>query len=139
MNRWIKRALASGLVLVAAAAAAQSPGFTREAPRDVKPAVMGVSPTPPIITINGQPDRLSPGYRIRDRNNMLVMSGALAGQNHYTVYRRDAAGLVHEVWLLSSDEYARVGGINVADPQGLAKFLQILNMIFAARAPGATQ
>ena len=98
MNRWIPPAL---LGLTFAATAALSQGFVREAPRDVKPAIIGVSATPPVITVDGKEDRLSPGARVRDRNNMLVLSGALAGKNLYTVYRRDGAGLVHEVWLLN--------------------------------------
>ena len=36
---------------------------------------------PPNVTLDGQPDRLSPGSRIRGANNMLQMSGALVGQN----------------------------------------------------------
>ena len=136
MNRWIKRALSAGLVLAACTALAQAPSLTREAPKDVKPAILGVTPTPPIVTINGQPDRLSPGYRIRDRNNMLVLSQALAGQNHYTVYRRDAAGLVHEVWLLTAEEYAKVGGLNVADPNGYLRFMELLAAIWVARQSG---
>ena len=133
MNRWIKRAL-PGLVLAVAAATAAAQGFTRDAPADVKPAVIAVSSTPPIITVNGQPDRLSPGYRVRDRNNMLVLSGAMAGQTFYTVYRRDAAGLVHEVWLLNAEEYQKVGGISIGDPQGYLRFIELLALIFGARA-----
>jgi hypothetical protein len=133
MNRWTLRAFTSGLVLAACAAAAQTPSVIREAPRDVKPAIMGVAATPPDITLNGQPDRLSPGYRIRDRNNMLVLSGTIAGQNHYTVYKRDAAGLVHEVWLLNAEEYQKVGGVNLSDPNGVTSLLQVLDAIFLAR------
>ncbi|MBI5278195.1 MAG: hypothetical protein HY854_17235 [Burkholderiales bacterium] len=133
MNRWIQRALATGLVLAACAAGAQAPAIIREAPADVKVGILGVSATPPIVTINGQPDRLSPGARIRDRNNMMVMSGSLAGQDHYSVYRRDSAGLVHEVWLLNAEEYRKVGGVSTGDPNGIVRFLDLLNAIFLAR------
>jgi hypothetical protein len=138
MNRWMKRALPA-LVICTAAAATFAQGLTREAPKDVKPAVIGVSATPPIITLNGQPDRLSPGARIRDLNNMLVMSGALANQRHYTVYKRDSAGLVHEVWLLTAEEYEKVGGLDVGDPNGFRRFVDLLNVIFALRGAKAAK
>jgi len=132
MNRWIARAL-SGLLLAVACATASPQGFSRDAPADVKPALIAVSATPPIITVNGQPDRLSPGARIRDRNNMLVMSASIAGKTLYTVYRRDAAGLVHEVWLLNEAEYEKVGGISLGDPEGHKRFYELLALIFGAR------
>lgn len=130
MTRWIKTALL-GLSLACGAALAQ--GIVREAPKDVKPGMMAVSPTPPIIQMDGKDDRLSPGARIRDTNNMLVLTGALAGKTVYTVYRRDSMGLVHEVWLLTADEYAKLGG-STGDPNGYKRFNELLNLIFAARA-----
>ncbi|HSV83889.1 MAG TPA: hypothetical protein VLK85_32225 [Ramlibacter sp.] len=130
MNRWIPTTLLA-TCLVAASAFAQ--GFTREAPRDVKPGLMAVSATPPIIAMDGQPDRLSPGARVRDTNNMLVLSGALAGKTVYTVYRRDSAGLVHEAWLLTPEEYAKLGGTSSGDPEGIKRFNELLNLIWAAR------
>jgi hypothetical protein len=130
MQRWIPAALI-GLLTVGSAL---SQGFVREAPKDVKPAVIAVSATPPVITVNGQPDRLSPGSRVRDLNNMLVLSGALAGKTLHTVYKRDAAGLVHEVWLLTPEEYAKVGGVNTGDPEGYKRFNELMALIFGARA-----
>ena len=136
MKRCLQQAVA-GLVFALLPTLALAQGLSREAPKDVKPAVIGVSATPPVITVNGQPDRLSPGARIRDLNNMLVLSGSLAGKNLYTVYRRDSAGLVHEVWLLTAEEYQKLGGANVGDPNGFARFLELLNLIFAARVAKA--
>ena len=115
---------------------AQAQGLTREAPKDVTPAIMAVSATPPIITVNGQPDRLSPGSRVRDLNNMLVLSGAMAGKTYYTVYKRDPSGLVHEVWLLTAEEYSGFKGVTMNDPSGVNSFLAILNAIFTARLMG---
>lgn len=138
MNRWTRQAL-QGLVLCAAWAAATSSfaqGLTREAPKDVTPAIIAVGHTPPDITVNGKPDRLSPGSRIRDVNNMLVLSGGLAGKSLYTVYRRDAAGLVHEVWLLTAAEYEKLGGADQGSPEGYKRFYEFLNLIFAARMAG---
>ncbi|MBI2772815.1 MAG: hypothetical protein HYX47_24585 [Burkholderiales bacterium] len=107
-------------------------GIVREAPKDVKAATMVIT-APPEITLNGKPDRLSPGSRIRDLNNMLVLSGGVVGKNLPVVYRRDAAGLVHEVWLLTPAEYARLGGVDGSDLQGYQRFAELLALIFGAR------
>jgi hypothetical protein len=141
MNRWT-RSLIAALAWAAASAFAQQPppplspgqpSFRREAPRDVKPAIIAVSATPPMIAVNGTADRFSPGARIRDRNNMLMLTGQLAGKTLYTVYRRDAAGMVHEVWLLNQEEYAKVGGVETGDPAGYLRFNELLNIVWAAR------
>ena len=58
----------------------------------------------PEIQLDGQPERLSPGARIRSAERMLVMPAAITGQNLLVNYTRDAAGLVREVWILSPDE-----------------------------------
>jgi hypothetical protein len=130
MHRWTRTALV-GLSLAASAAFAQT--VMREAPKDVKPGIIAVSATPPVITVDGKEDRLSPGARVRDRNNMLVLSGALAGKSLYTVYRRDSFGLVHEVWLLNEEEYAKLGGATNGDPNGHKRFAELLDLIWAAR------
>jgi hypothetical protein len=131
MTRWTRTALL-GLSLAAATVCAQT--VVREAPKDVRPAVIDVSATPPLIAIDGKQDRFSPGARIRDRDNRLVLTGALAGKSVYTVYRRDGAGLVHEVWLLNEEEYAKVGGKYDGNPEGYKRFAELLDMIWAARA-----
>ena len=59
---------------------------------------------PPAITLDGKDDRLSVGSRIRDTNNLLVMSGALVNQKLLVNYTRESAGNVHEVWILNSEE-----------------------------------
>jgi len=130
MNRWT-RVLLSGLAFAATAAFGQA--VMRDAPKDVKPAMITVSATPPIIAVDGKPDRLSPGARVRDRNNMLVLSGALAGKTLYTVYKRDSAGLVHEVWLLNEEEYAKVGGVSTGDPNGYKRFNELMDLIWQSR------
>jgi hypothetical protein len=140
MNR-CKR-IRARLLLVACAAmagfsisfspAALAQGIQRSAPKDV---VLGqlVVTAPPIITIDGKPDRLSPGSRIRDLNNMLVLSAGIVGKVLPVVYRRDAAGLVHEVWILTADEYSKLGGANSGDPEGHKRFDELLALIFGAR------
>src|SRR3954464_1108485 len=98
MNRWIP---AAALLAVAGFSHAQAPSQVgRQAPADVTPAVMTVT-APPEITLNGKPDRLSPGARIRDTRNLVLLSGSVVGQQLPVVFRREAAGLVHEVWVLT--------------------------------------
>ncbi|RYZ10953.1 MAG: hypothetical protein EOO24_07685 [Comamonadaceae bacterium] len=58
----------------------------------------------PEIRLDGQPDRFSPGVRIRGADNMLTVPGALIGQRLLVNYTRDAAGLVREVWVLTPVE-----------------------------------
>lgn len=125
MNRWILAAL----LLAPVAVIAQ--GIVRTAPADVKPARMTVT-QPPVITLDGKPDRLSPGSRIRNVNNMLLLSGSVVGQELPVVYRRDSAGLVHEVWVLTPDEYAKLGGTD-GSPEGFKRFAELLALIFGAR------
>ena len=103
------------------------------APKDVKPGMIAVSATPPIITVDGKADRFSPGVRIRDRQNMLVLTGSVAGKSLYTVYKRDSMGLVHEVWLLNEAEFAKVGGITSGDPDGYKRLNDLLNAIWSSR------
>ena len=47
--------------------------------------------------------------------------------------RRDAAGLVHEVWLLNYEEYTKLGGVSTGDPDGYLRFYELLNLVWAAR------
>ncbi|WP_049871329.1 hypothetical protein [Ramlibacter tataouinensis] len=130
MNRWIKPLLAAALL---AAGAALAQGIVREAPKDVKPARLKVTAAPQAL-VNGRPDRLSPGARIRNLNNLVVLPASLAGQDLPMVYRRDAAGLVHEVWLLSEAEYARLGGTrDVGGAEGLRRFNELLALVFGGR------
>ena len=71
---------------------------------------------PPELVMNGRPERLSPGARIRNSNNMLVLSGALVGQNLLVNFVREPNGMVHEVWILTPDEARQVlptGGITL--------------------------
>lgn len=133
MNRWIPIACVA-LGLAAATASAQLT-TQRGAPLNVKPAVIAVSATPPDIEVDGKVDRFSPGARIRDRDNRLVLTGGLAGKTVYAVYKRDQAGLVHEVWLLNEQEFTRLGGsrADLGNPEGYKRFNELLDAIWGAR------
>jgi hypothetical protein len=100
----------------------------REAPRDVVLGQMKVV-APPVIQMDDKADRLSPGVRIRDVRNFLVLSASLAGRTVPVVYKRDMNGLVHEAWILTADEYRRLGSAGT-DPQ---KFVGVLGTIFSLR------
>lgn len=58
----------------------------------------------PDVELDGKPDRLGAGARIRSPQNMLVMPGAIIGQRYLVNYTRDAAGLLREVWILTPEE-----------------------------------
>ena len=62
---------------------------------------------PPEAVLNGRPARLAPGARIRGDNNMLLLSGALAGQPLWVHYTLDTTGSVLDVWVLTATERAR--------------------------------
>lgn len=94
---------AAALLALAPAAFAQF--NARPFPPNAERGVMVVI-APPVIQMNGQEDRLSPGSRIRGANNLLVLSGSVIGQNLLVNYVRDPMGLVHEVWVLSPEEAA---------------------------------
>jgi hypothetical protein len=128
MNRCIA-AFAGTCLLVASAAFAQ--GIQREAPKDVVLGRMIVT-APPEITMDGKPDRLSPGARIRDLNNMQALSGGLVGKALPVVYKRDPVGLVHEVWILTPEEYTKLGGAG-SGADGVKKFAELLFLVFGAR------
>lgn len=60
--------------------------------------------SPPEILMDDRPDRLSPGARIRDTENRMVVSGALANQRVVVNYVRDPMGQVSEAWILTQEE-----------------------------------
>jgi hypothetical protein len=75
----------------------------RQFPATAKRGLLLVT-APPEVLIDGKRARLSPGARIKNVNNMLVLSASLAGTSVPVVYVLDTQGMVHEVWLLSAQE-----------------------------------
>jgi hypothetical protein len=65
--------------------------------------VVGMAPE---IKLDGKLDRLSPGARIRNVANVVILPAQVVGEELTVNYVRDAAGLVHEVWILSKLELA---------------------------------
>jgi hypothetical protein len=70
---------------------------------------------PPMVLINGEPARLSPGARIKGVNNLIVLSGTLVGQRLLVNYVRDGQGMLHDVWILNEQEAQR-NGVNTVTP-----------------------
>ena len=114
MNRWFltphRRSLLqilafSGIAslagLTASSAFAQS--FLRQFPVQAHRGTLEIT-APPVVQINGSPDRLSPGSRIHGIHNEMVMSGQLVGQQLVVNYLRNPQGQVHEIWILSAAE-----------------------------------
>ena len=96
-------ALAAALAILATPAAAQvQRGFPQNALRGE--IAFG---QPPEVVLNGQATRLAPGSRIRNQNNLLEMSGALAGMQAVVNYTLDMTGTVRDVWILRPDEIAK--------------------------------
>lgn len=122
-------ALLAGLALVPIAPAAAQ-GFVREAPKDVVRGRLTVT-APPQVMLDDKPDRLSPGARIRGLDNLLILSASVVGQDLPVVYRRDAAGLIHEAWVLTPAEYEKLGGTDSLT--GYQRFNELLALIFGAR------
>jgi hypothetical protein len=140
MNRWNQTR--ARLIQVAFAAlaglsftlppAALAQGIQRDAPKDVVLGQLTLT-APPEVTMDGKPDRLSPGSRIRDLNNMLILTGSALGRTLPVVYRRDPAGLVHEAWILTEEEYSKLGGTYGPGAEGYKRFNELLGLIFGAR------
>ena len=97
---------AGGLAALAPSTAAAQLQVQRPFPQN---ALRGevVFGQPPELKLNGQAARLAPGARIRGTDNLLVMSGALAGTKATVHYTTDIYGQLLEVWLLRPDELAK--------------------------------
>ncbi len=94
----------SGVVLSATDAPAPIvDGVGRVFPADVKRGVMVVTASPEV-TLNGKPDRLSPGSRIRGLTNLVMTPSQLTGLRFVVNFRRGIGGELTDVWLLTADE-----------------------------------
>ncbi len=59
---------------------------------------------PPQVLLDGRPERLAPGARVRNEHNMIALSGTLRGQTFVVNYLRDPAGVVRDIWILTPQE-----------------------------------
>ena len=61
----------------------------------------------PQVTLNGRGTQLSPGSRVRNQDNMIVMAASLAGARWLVHYTLDMGGTqVRDVWILRPEEAA---------------------------------
>jgi len=102
-RRPVTAGIALALLVLATSAGAQL--TIRAFPPKAERGAMQIT-NPPDMLLNSKADRLSPGARIHGTNNMLVMSGALVGQNLVVNFVREPNGMVHEVWILNDAEAA---------------------------------
>jgi hypothetical protein len=59
------------------------------------------------ISLNGRVTTLSPGSRVRNEQNMIVLPASLVGTKRLVHYTLDiGGGQVRDVWLLRADEAA---------------------------------
>ena len=97
---------ALALGLGGAACAQDTESTTRFVPLNTHRGILEVT-QPPNVLVNGQNDRLSPGARIRGTNGMLLLSSHLVGQQLPMRFNREPNGLIHEVWILTPEEFAQ--------------------------------
>ncbi len=92
--------VAFGLV---APAAAQLRAFPQNALRGA--IVFGEYPT---IVLNGKSRTLSPGSRVRNQQNAIVIAATLTGTKAIVNYTLDTTGdQLRDVWILTPDEIAK--------------------------------
>lgn len=103
MNRCLK-VLAALALAVPVLAQAQ---FQRSFPANALRGELQIT-QPPEAVLNDQVVRLAPGARIRGGDNLLVMSGAMAGKKAQVVYTIDSYGLLIDIWLLREDETGKL-------------------------------
>lgn len=109
-----RRRLLASLLLVGASTTFAQSLPPRQFPAQALRGTLVVQ-QPPVITMDGAPARFSPGSRIREPNNMFVLSAALIDREKMTVnYTLEANGLVHDVWILTEAE-ARLKRPRAAD------------------------
>ncbi|MGS0754761.1 hypothetical protein ACVBEH_08640 [Roseateles sp. GG27B] len=104
MHRCVSKALALTALAVSASFNVQAQSHRQFPPQALRGDLMVTQA--PDINLNGQAARLSPGSRIRDANNLLLLSASLSGQKNTVHFTVDEAGLVKDVWLLNAAELA---------------------------------
>ncbi|MEO6015956.1 MAG: hypothetical protein ABIP46_01780 [Polaromonas sp.] len=114
MNRCISRLLAVLLMAAAGSLVTSWPLTATAQTEDAKPGVRAFPKTAvygemtvqnhPVITIDGKAEQLSPGARIFDQQNYLVLSGRLVNQTLPVNYLRDGSGQIYQVWILNAEE-----------------------------------
>ena len=110
------RSLCAALAAFVLAAPAAAQQLQRNFPQSSLRAELVVV-QPPDVTLNGRAARLAPGARIRDANNMLLMSASVTGQRLLVHYTLDDFGLLKDAWVLRDDEAAKLWPRTPAEAQ----------------------
>jgi hypothetical protein len=109
--------IAACALLAAAGTLFHSPAWAeRGFPRKVERGEMRFVAIPDVV-LDGKPERMAHGVRVRDERNAIVMPGRVNGRTATVNYLRDSKGMVREVWILS----AREAAIPLAPPPGAIK------------------
>jgi hypothetical protein len=58
----------------------------------------------PELVVNGKAERLAPGGRIFNEQNLIVTPASMTGQKLVVNYTKDSYGLVKDVWILTPEE-----------------------------------
>ena len=109
MNRCLFQRFARRSLMTLAGLAFCSLAQAQNAPRNFPDSALRgtmVVTQPPVITMDGQVAQLAPGARIKNADNLLVLSGAIVGQPLTVNYTVEPHGLVHQVWILTEAEAA---------------------------------
>ena len=129
---------ASGLFLTplqAQQAPDAAPSFERAFPPNALRGTLHVT-APPQVLLDGKADHLAPAARILNPQNMMVMSGALVGQDYLVNYTRGAGGQIQQVWLLTPKEAAVRRPTAGGDEPGVGTFLlKLIGLDFTPTAP----
>jgi hypothetical protein len=105
MKRWLLPFKTPLLFLVLCLiSATEAPALAvRQFPANALRGLLEVT-SPPNILLDYKPRRLSPGARIKDTKNLIVMSASLVGKELLVNYVANPQGLIQEVWILTPAE-----------------------------------
>ncbi|CAM5792600.1 putative protein OS=Rhizobacter sp. Root404 OX=1736528 GN=ASC76_01460 PE=4 SV=1 [Rhizobacter fulvus] len=93
-------------VAVAAGIVAPAAAQTRSFPQNTLRGTIAFAEDG-TIALNGRATTLSPGSRVRDEQNMIVLPAGLVGTKRLVHYTLDiGGGQVRDVWILRPDEAA---------------------------------
>ena len=101
--------LCAALLCASVLPAAHAQGFpagTRSFPQNAQRGELLISGMP-VVTLNGQQIRTTPGFRLFDEKNRLVFAHTLQGQKFTVNYViEDSTKWLHQAWILTPDEQA---------------------------------
>lgn len=101
----MKRCFLLFLFLLGMGAAQAQQALTRNFPAHALRGTFQVVQWPEVL-IDGQPTRLSPGSKIYNQMNMIVLPTHVGGGQYVVNYTREIYGMVHLVWILTDAEAA---------------------------------